>query len=214
MRKNTDQKNSEYGHFSCCASYISKRSTLTLHQHCKHSTNLLMMQYQPCSRLRFHIFSFQVDNDEVIIMDGIQRSVITVNNTIPGPPIIASEDQELIVHVTNHLLSDAVTIHWHGLHQRDTPFMDGVAYVTQCPINAGQKFTYKFKVLTTTILRNATYFLCIISIMFSKMAIAILRHQKVSINNGIDLLVYIWLDKIIQRTELFLEIIFTSVFLL
>ena len=91
-----------------------------------------------------------MDHDEVIIMDGVQRSVITVNNTIPGPTIVAFEDQELIVHVTNHLLSDSVTIHWHGLHQRDTPFMDGVAYITQCPISAGQIFTYKFTVLTIT----------------------------------------------------------------
>ena len=130
-------------------SYIRKlekgnRPTLTLHQQCKHRTNLPMMRYQPCSRLRFHIFSFQVDHDEVIIMDGVQRSVVTVNDTIPGPPIIAFEDQELVVHVTNHLLSDAVTIHWHGLHHRGTPFMDGVAFVTQCPINAGQMFTYRF----------------------------------------------------------------------
>ena len=99
-------------------------------------------------------------------MDGIQRSVITVNNTIPGPPIIAFEDQELVVHVTNHLLSDAVTIHWHGLHQRGTPFMDGVAYVTQCPINAGQMFAYRFQVSNINILHNFAYCSCKILIMF------------------------------------------------
>ena len=83
----------------------------------------------------------------MITVDGTDRGVITVNKTIPGPPLIVYEGQELLIHVRNHLLSESITIHWHGLHQRDTPFMDGVAFVTQCPIGAGQKFTYKFKVI-------------------------------------------------------------------
>ena len=112
-------------------------------------------------------------------MDGIQRSVITVNNTIPGPPIIAFENQDLVVHVTNHLLSDAVTIHWHGLHQRGTPFMDGVAYVTQCPINAGQMFTYRFQVLNINILHNSAYCLYIILIMFLKVI-----NELLSVSSG------------------------------
>ena len=81
-------------------------------------------------------------------MDGIQRTVIAVNGTVPGPPLVAYEGQQLIVHVTNKLLSESITIHWHGIFQRDTPFMDGVAFITQCPISAGQTFTYKFKVET------------------------------------------------------------------
>ena len=46
----------------------------------------------------------------------------------------------------NKLLSDSTSIHWHGLHQKGTPWMDGVAYISQCPIGPGQVFTYKFKV--------------------------------------------------------------------
>ena len=90
--------------------------------------------------------------DEVITMDGIHRSVIAVNNRVPGTPIIAYEGQQIIVHVNNKLLSQAVTIHWHGMHQRDTSFMDGVAFVTQCPISPGQSFTYKFKVFLLRLL--------------------------------------------------------------
>ena len=81
-------------------------------------------------------------------MDGIQRTVVAVNGTVPGPPLVVYEGQSLVLHVKNHLLSESITIHWHGLHQRDTPFMDGVAFITQCPISSGQKFTYKFKVYT------------------------------------------------------------------
>ena len=50
------------------------------------------------------------------------------------------------------MLSDSAAVHWHGLHQKGTPWMDGVAYITQCPIGPGQTFTYKFKVNTVNVL--------------------------------------------------------------
>ena len=50
-----------------------------------------------------------------------------------------------MVHVTNNLILDGLTIHWHGQLQRGNPWMDGVAYVTQCPIMPREKFTYRFK---------------------------------------------------------------------
>ena len=37
----------------------------------------------------------------------------------------------------------AVTIHWHGVVQKDSSLMDGVAFVNQCPIQPGLSFTYK-----------------------------------------------------------------------
>lgn len=51
---------------------------------------------------------------------------------------------QVVVHVTNHLLTQAITIHWHGIHQMSAPWMDGVAYITQCPIMPRQSFTYRF----------------------------------------------------------------------
>ena len=74
--------------------------------------------------------------------------VIAINGRVPGPPIVVYEGQNLTIHLKNNLLSDSVTIHWHGLHQKGTPHMDGVGYISQCPIAAGQTFTYKFKVCT------------------------------------------------------------------
>ncbi|XP_050412927.2 uncharacterized protein LOC126827526 [Patella vulgata] len=73
------------------------------------------------------------------------RLVILVNGLFPGPQMEVYEGQTIIVHVTNSLMSEAVTIHWHGLHQRGTPWMDGVAFITQCPVLPGQSFTYRFK---------------------------------------------------------------------
>ncbi|XP_062602417.1 uncharacterized protein LOC134264138 [Saccostrea cucullata] len=86
-----------------------------------------------------------VPKEEVIIANGIQRPVVVFNGTLPGPDIIVYEGQTLFITVTNKLPSEILGIHWHGMHQRNTPFMDGVSFVTQCPILPGQSFTYKFQ---------------------------------------------------------------------
>lgn len=54
------------------------------------------------------------------------------------------ENDTVIVDVTNALDLEAVTIHWHGIHQEGTPYMDGAPYITQCPIQAGESFRYQF----------------------------------------------------------------------
>lgn len=88
-----------------------------------------------------------ISSQEVITADGWEepRLVAVVNGSLPGPDIIVYENQTVTVYVKNHLRSVAVTIHWHGLHQTMTPWMDGVPYVTQCPIQPGQSFKYEFK---------------------------------------------------------------------
>ena len=47
---------------------------------------------------------------------------------------------QIVVHVKNNLDEDGLTIHWHGIHQRDTQWHDGVEYITQCPLAAGIVF--------------------------------------------------------------------------
>ena len=54
-------------------------------------------------------------------------------------------------HNHPYVFSDSVTLHWHGQHQRGTPYMDGIGYVSQCPIASGQSFTYQFKVSNSTV---------------------------------------------------------------
>ena len=41
--------------------------------------------------------------------------------------------------------AEGISIHWHGMHQKGTPNMDGVAFITQYPILAYQNYIYKFK---------------------------------------------------------------------
>ena len=73
------------------------------------------------------------------------RSFIAVNKQIPGPTLIVNENATVVVDVTNNLFTEGISIHWHGMHQDNTPWMDGVSYITQCPIEGGTSFRYIFK---------------------------------------------------------------------
>ena len=81
----------------------------------------------------------------VITADGEgSRLVIAVNGTFPGPRIEAFENQELQITIINTLHTDSVTVHFHGLYQKGTPHMDGLAFISQCPILPGQTFVHRF----------------------------------------------------------------------
>ncbi|XP_065890125.1 uncharacterized protein [Dysidea avara] len=81
-----------------------------------------------------------------ITVDGEFRPLITVNGQMPGPTIIARENQTLHITVYNELPNvEGISIHWHGMHQRGTSAMDGVAFISQKPIPTHQSFIYKFK---------------------------------------------------------------------
>ncbi|CAD5120376.1 DgyrCDS8948 [Dimorphilus gyrociliatus] len=82
--------------------------------------------------------------EQVITADGRQKSLITINGRFPGPPIIVYEGQIVTVKLKNSLDSQGTSLHFHGIKQLNTAWMDGVGGVTQCPISPGQSFTYKF----------------------------------------------------------------------
>ncbi|KAG5677062.1 hypothetical protein PVAND_006846 [Polypedilum vanderplanki] len=82
---------------------------------------------------------------QCITADGLQRGVMSINRQIPGPPIHVCQNDQIVVDITNGMGGSAATIHWHGLHQRETPYMDGVPFVTQCPIDFATTFRYSFK---------------------------------------------------------------------
>lgn len=70
---------------------------------------------------------------------------IVVNGLAPGPTLVVYKNQTVVIDVVNNLLSEGTTIHWHGIHQFRTPWMDGVGYTTQPVIVAGASFRYIFK---------------------------------------------------------------------
>ncbi|XP_076174595.1 uncharacterized protein LOC143150301 [Ptiloglossa arizonensis] len=76
--------------------------------------------------------------------DGIERPILVVNRQMPGPPIEVCQGDRVIVDVINLLHSESTTMHWHGQHHVKTPYMDGVPYVSQCPILPGSSFRYDY----------------------------------------------------------------------
>ncbi|KAI5202113.1 putative multicopper oxidase, type 1 [Aureobasidium subglaciale] len=77
--------------------------------------------------------------------DGIFRQCLLVNDQWPGPLIEANEFDTIRV-VVNNQMSNATSIHWHGIYQNGTNSMDGTVGITQCPIASMGSFTYEFTV--------------------------------------------------------------------
>ncbi|KAI5742977.1 hypothetical protein M8J77_013259 [Diaphorina citri] len=86
----------------------------------------------------------QCNNSQCVTADGVERAMLTINRQLPGPSIQVCPGDLIVVDLHNKFFDRAVTIHWHGLYQRTTPFMDGVPGVTQCPILPATSFRYKF----------------------------------------------------------------------
>jgi len=101
-------------------------------------------------------FSEQITNDQFFedhncsspaTVDGVTyRMYIGVNGQMPGPTLIAYENQVVKIRVRNKLTSEAISVHWHGFHQDLTPWMDGVGFISQPPILPGAYFDYIFNV--------------------------------------------------------------------
>lgn len=82
-----------------------------------------------------------------IAPDGVNKSVILINDQFPGPLIEANWGDTIQVQVHNQISGpeEGTALHWHGILQRATPWFDGVPSVQQCPIAPGKSFTYQFK---------------------------------------------------------------------
>ena len=73
------------------------------------------------------------------------RTALGVNGQIPGPTLVVHDQQMVVIHVHNNLSTDGISIHWHGMHQRNTPWMDGVGQVSHCQIGPASTFSYMYK---------------------------------------------------------------------
>ncbi|KAK6145232.1 hypothetical protein DH2020_022052 [Rehmannia glutinosa] len=73
------------------------------------------------------------------------HNIITVNGQFPGPTLEARDGDTLVIKVINSARYN-VTLHWHGIRQMRTPWADGPEYVTQCPIQPGSSYTYRFNI--------------------------------------------------------------------
>lgn len=77
--------------------------------------------------------------------DGVEKMVLAVNGTIPGPTIVADWGDTVVVHVKNSMQNNGTSIHWHGIRQNHTNMEDGVTSVTQCPTAPGDTMTYTWR---------------------------------------------------------------------
>ncbi|KAM0821921.1 hypothetical protein ACQ4PT_071849 [Festuca glaucescens] len=90
-------------------------------------------------------YTFNVRMTKVTRLCG-SKSIPTVNGQFPGPPkLVAREGDRVVVKVHNHINYN-VSFHWHGLRQLRNGWADGPSYITQCPIQPGQSYTYDFTV--------------------------------------------------------------------
>ncbi|KAJ3194032.1 hypothetical protein HK101_003633 [Irineochytrium annulatum] len=77
-------------------------------------------------------------------LDGVSRFALGINGQ-PGhlTPIHVNTGDRLIITVKNGL-NKPTALHWHGLFQNTTAFMDGPVGATNCAIAPGDTFIYNF----------------------------------------------------------------------
>ncbi|KAN0135809.1 laccase B [Lactarius tabidus] len=83
--------------------------------------------------------------------DGFSRSTVLAEGVFPGPLIKGNKNDQFSINVTDHLtdtsMNVATSVHWHGLFQRHTNYVDGPSFITQCPIVPDNSFLYNFQAL-------------------------------------------------------------------
>ncbi|KAJ7438294.1 Cupredoxin [Mycena galericulata] len=93
--------------------------------------------------------SIEVVN-KAISPDGYSRTAVLADGLFPGPLITGKKRDRFQLNIVDKLTEEDMltdtSIHWHGLFQKGTNFMDGPAYVNQCPITTGHSFLYDFQV--------------------------------------------------------------------
>ncbi|KAJ4145088.1 hypothetical protein LMH87_003948 [Akanthomyces muscarius] len=77
--------------------------------------------------------------------DGVYRPMYLIDNQFPGPLVECNDGDTIVIHVHNQAVN-STAIHFHGLFQNGSNFMDGTVGVTQCPIAPKSSFTYTFTI--------------------------------------------------------------------
>ncbi|KXJ94871.1 Cupredoxin [Microdochium bolleyi] len=90
-------------------------------------------------------FYLEVTNT-TIAPDGYRVPRMLFNGTYPGPTLEGNWGDTFRITVKNSLENlNGTSIHWHGIRQLNTNWMDGVSGVTECPTPPGESFTYVWK---------------------------------------------------------------------
>ncbi len=86
----------------------------------------------------FHLIAEPVERE---IASGMTAHLWGYNGQSPGPTIECVEGDRVRIFVTNKL-PEYTTVHWHGVHVPNG--VDGVAGLTQPPIQPGETWVYEF----------------------------------------------------------------------
>ncbi|KAG2108567.1 laccase [Suillus cothurnatus] len=88
-------------------------------------------------------------SNKVVSPDGFARSATLAGGTFPGPIITARKGEHFAINVVNRLTDNemlkSTSVHWHGIRQNGTNYVDGVSFVTQCPIAQNHSFLHSFE---------------------------------------------------------------------
>ncbi|KAJ0637559.1 putative laccase [Helianthus annuus] len=98
---------------------------------CTHNTVQAIAQWPKGGSTRFYEFKVQMLQVNKLCNT---RSIVTINQMYPGPVVYAQEDDRVIVKLTMR-------------HPTMPQFTDGPSYITQCPVQSGQTFTYEFTLI-------------------------------------------------------------------
>lgn len=102
-----------------------------------------------CSVPKFSLYQGTDDVDfelvaepaTIELLPGKQTAALTFNGDYPAPIIRAQQGKRIRIRFINRL-NEPTTIHWHGIRLDNA--MDGVPFLTQPPIPAGETFIYDF----------------------------------------------------------------------
>lgn len=102
------------------------------------------------TKWEFDVFTGFVHADAVGKTAIVIRDRQTGRVFYPGPTLVVPEGSTLDVTFYNKMDHVSMSIHWHGIEQRRSPWMDGVPSVTQEPIQCGHWFRYLIPLLAQT----------------------------------------------------------------
>lgn len=89
--------------------------------------------------------------------DGFARPVIGINGAWPCPTLEANAGDTVVLTLNNQLGNETTGLHFHGIDQVQTTWMDGPSGVTQCPVPPGSSITYTFVVSFVFVLSLTTF---------------------------------------------------------
>ncbi|KAH7891028.1 laccase [Phlebopus sp. FC_14] len=102
---------------------------------------------QPRSNSLGPVTNLTISNKN-IAPDGFMRSASLAGGSFPGPLIKANRGDHFAINVINELDDEdmflSTSVHWHGIFQNGTNYVDGVSFITQCPIAQNDSFLYRF----------------------------------------------------------------------